>query len=211
MNFLKNLFHRNPVAEFEKISFEQYVKDWQTVFEEDHSNIDTLKVIYDSIQLPKRATDGSAGYDFISPFNFNLPLGSSITIPTGIRCKMKRNTFLMVVPRSGQGFKYRLSVVNTAGIIDSDYYGSDNEGHILIKIIYDGNEEYVNLNSYKTKREKNGLDMKTKRNTKSTPTHIRFEAGKGFAQGILLKYFIAKHDDMTEKKKRIGGHGSTDN
>ena len=75
MNFLKNLFHRNPVAEFEKISFEQYVKDWQTVFEEDHSNIDTLKVIYDSIQLPKRATDGSAGYDFISFLDITLKPG----------------------------------------------------------------------------------------------------------------------------------------
>lgn len=206
----KNLFKPKIVAEFEKVSFEQYVKDWQNIFQEDHSNIDTLRIIYDSIKLPERATDGSAGYDFITPFNFKLPLNHSITIPTGIRCKMKKNFFLMIVPRSGQGFKYRLSVVNTTGIIDSDYYGADNEGHILIKIIYDGDEKHEMLSSNRTVREKNGLFIKSKSITKNTPTHIRFEAGKGFAQGMFLKYFISKHDSNIKKQKRIGGTGSTD-
>ena len=40
---------------------------------------------------------------------------------------------LAIFPRSGLGFKYRLQLNNTVGIIDSDYFNSDNEGHILLK------------------------------------------------------------------------------
>ena len=48
---------------------------------------------------------------------------------------------LKCYPRSGLGFKYRLQLNNTVGIIDSDYYYSDNEGHIFSKITNDSNEE----------------------------------------------------------------------
>ena len=47
---------------------------------------------------------------------------------------------LKCYPRSGLGFKYRLQLNNTVGINDSDYYGSDNEGHIFAKITNDSKE-----------------------------------------------------------------------
>ena len=78
--------------------------------------------IYESIQLPRRATRGSAGYDFFSPVEFSLKPGETIKIPTGIRVEMEEDWVLQCYPRSGLGFKYRLQLNNTVGIIDSDYF-----------------------------------------------------------------------------------------
>lgn len=96
--------------------------------------------IYENISLPKRATAGSAGYDFFSPVDFQLGPGETIKIPTGIRAQMEPDWVLKIYPRSGLGFKYRLQLNNTVGIIDSDYFNSDNEGHIFIKITNDSKE-----------------------------------------------------------------------
>ena len=126
MSFLNFLF-KKPNARFEKVIFNQYVSDWIDCLESDPDSppdVDVLHTIWDGIELPKRSTDGSAGYDFTLPFGFKLKKGESITIPTGICCKMEKSEFLMIVPRSGQGFKYRVSLVNTAGIIDADYFNN---------------------------------------------------------------------------------------
>lgn len=89
---------------------------------------------YDDIILPKRATGGSAGYDFFAPCDFTLPAGGELVIETGVRVRIDEGWFLMILPRSGSGFKYGVRLANTAGIIDSDYFGADNEGHIKIKL-----------------------------------------------------------------------------
>ncbi len=54
--------------------------------------------------------------------------GETVKVPTGIRVEMEENWVLKCYPRSGLGFKYRLQLNNTVGIIDSDYFYSDNEG-----------------------------------------------------------------------------------
>lgn len=46
------------IAKFEKVSFEQFEKDWLKNFPDTND----VKAVYDSIKLPKRATTGSAGY-----------------------------------------------------------------------------------------------------------------------------------------------------
>lgn len=160
------------IAEFFKVSKEQFIKDWEDC-EGDASEI------YESIKIPARATAGSAGYDFYSTLDFELKPGETIKIPTGIRAKMEEGWVLMIFPRSGLGFKYRLQLNNTVGIIDSDYIGSDNEGHIFIKITNDSNE---------------GKTLNVKR-------------GDGFAQGIFLPFGITESDNVSEK--RNGGFGST--
>ena len=81
---------------------------------------------YEDIKLPARATRGSAGYDFYAPYDFTLAPGQWTKIPTGIRIVLDDDKFLLIAPRSGLGFKYRLQLDNTVGIIDSDYCRSDN-------------------------------------------------------------------------------------
>lgn len=129
--------------------------------------------------LPRRATVGSAGYDFFSPIPLRLAPGETVKIPTGVRCRMAEGWVLQIFPRSGLGFSYRLQLNNTVGIIDSDYYHSDNEGHIFIKITNDSNEGKV-------------LDL---------------PAGSAFAQGLFVPFGITEDDEVTAI--RNGGLGST--
>ena len=165
------------IAKFEKVSLEQFVhsvKDFLPSLNEEE-----IKVIYEQIKLPKRATKLSAGYDFYSYSKLVLKPNQTLKVPTGIRCKMDEDYVLFLAPRSSLGFKYRLQLDNTIGVIDSDYYNAKNEGHIFIKITND------------TKEEKEVLINE-------------FEA---FAQGIFLQYGITVDDDTDEE--RIGGFGST--
>ncbi len=163
------------VAKFEKVSFDQF-KAGMSDFS---LGEDELKSMYDDIKLPHRATAFSAGYDIYTPFDFTLKPGETIKVPTGIRCRINDDYALFLFPRSGLGFKYRLQLNNTVGVVDADYYGSDNEGHIFVKITNDSNENKT-------------VDLKT---------------GDAFAQGIFLQYGITEDDDATGV--RNGGFGST--
>ena len=104
-------------AKFEKVSFEQYAKDFEL-----EGNV---QEIYDAIKLPKRATKYPAGYDFYAPITITLQPNETIKIPTGIRVQMEDEFVLILCPRSGLGFKFRLQLNNTIGVIDSDYYYGD--------------------------------------------------------------------------------------
>ena len=140
---------------------------------------DWIEEIYENIKLPRRATAGSAGYDFFAPVRLILEPGETLKIPTGIRVEMDPEWVLKCYPRSGLGFKYRLQLNNTVGIIDSDYFYSDNEGHMFSKITNDTNEEKT----------------------------IDIAQGEGFMQGIFVEYGITVDDDVTDV--RNGGFGST--
>ena len=164
-------------AKFHKVSLEQFLEGWMGEFPE--SSKREAEEIYESIQLPRRATRGSAGYDFFSPVEFSLKPGETIKIPTGIRVEMEEDWVLQCYPRSGLGFKYRLQLNNTVGIIDSDYFYSDNEGHIFAKITNDSNEGKT----------------------------VTVASGTGFMQGIFLEYGITTDDDT--EGIRNGGLGST--
>ena len=120
------------MAEFEKVSYEQFKKDMNEF--KDMFTEDMMKEMYDNIKLPERSTKDSAGYDFFAPFGFRPTPHGGIKIPTGIRCKIDEGWVLKLYPRSGQGFKFGVQLYNTVGVIDGDYYYSDNEGHIMVKI-----------------------------------------------------------------------------
>lgn len=144
----------NRIAQFEKVSFEQFygaIKDMiadaniKGTYTEEQIK-ENVRKLYDEITLPERATKDSAGYDIKSPIDFELPSHTSIKIPTGIRVKMEEGWVLKVYPRSGLGFKYRLQLDNTVGVIDGDYYYSDNEGHIFLKMTNDGKERTLTVN-----------------------------------------------------------------
>lgn len=165
------------VAKFEKVSLKQFIKDWIDTF--GNKSDDIITEIYNNIKLPVRATSGSAGYDFYSPLDFILQPRQTIKIPTGVRCKIDEGWVLKCYPRSSLGFKYRLQLNNTVGIIDSDYYHSDNEGHVFLKLSNCSNEAKI----------------------------LKVRKGDGIAQGIFVEYGIT-YDDKAESV-RNGGFGST--
>ena len=165
------------IARFEKVSPRQFVADWVATFPQ--QTVEQALLAYEQIQLPQRATSGSAGYDFYAPVGFELPAGSSIKIPTGIRAIIEEGWVLTLYPRSSLGFKFRFQLDNSVGVIDSDYAHSDNEGHIFLRMTNDS-------------REGKGLRVPT---------------GAAFAQGIFLPFGITVDDDA--KGVRNGGFGST--
>lgn len=124
----------NRIAQFYKVSHDQFKRDWIDCFP------NLIIPHEDMIKLPHRATQGSAGYDFYSPLDFKLAPGEMIKFPTGIRVKIENGWVLMAFPRSGLGFKYKLQLNNTVGIIDSDYFDALNEGHIFVKLTNDGDK-----------------------------------------------------------------------
>lgn len=166
------------IAVFEKVSFEQFRKDWKKFSET--AGEEEVRAIYDAISLPKRATAGSAGYDFRAPCALSVPAGKEKLIPTGIRAKIDSGYVLILFPRSSLGFKYRFQLDNTAGIIDSDYYHADNEGHIMCKMINDSREGKT----------------------------VEIKAGDGMVQGLFLPFGITEDDYVSTE--RTGGFGSTD-
>lgn len=165
------------IAKFHKVSYEQFEGAWLDEFPK--ASREEILAVYNDLKLPKRATKGSAGYDFYTPFNIILNPGETVKIPTGIRVEMEEDWVLKLYPRSGLGFKFRLQLNNTVGIIDSDYFHSDNEGHIFAKLTNDSKEGKV----------------------------VCIEKGTGFMQGIFVEYGITTDDDAVEI--RNGGFGST--
>ena len=149
------------IARFEKVSLERFLLD---------SNGVATATDYDTVKLPKRATKGSAGYDFYAPVDFTLAPNETVKIATGIRAYMEEGWVLKIYPRSGLGFKYRLGLNNTVGIIDADYCNAPNEGHIFVKITNEG--------------------AKT----------LHVPAKNAFAQGIFAQYFLTEDDDVTTER-----------
>lgn len=173
------------IAEFEKVSFDQFKKAMMDVIADNlgamntvstDEYLDFVKECYDAIKLPKRGSKGSAGYDFTTPFGFFVRPGDSIVVPTGIRCKIDGSWMLSIYPRSGMGFKTHARLANTVGIIDSDYYYANNEGHIMVKLVAADKPIDVNI-------------------------------GDRFCQGIFTEYGLTVDDDCEEI--RTGGFGST--
>ena len=151
------------ITEFFKVSESQYNKDLKDLLNiEDDS--------YKDIKMPLRATKGSAGYDFYSPIAISLKPGQSAKIPTGIRCKIDDGYVLQIYPRSSLGFKYQMCLLNTVGIIDSDYYNADNEGHIIVGVVNRGDKD------------------------------LTINKGDRFVQGIFYKYYLAKEEENNNER-----------
>ncbi len=160
------------VRGFERISFEQWDKDNEIVPES--------KEVWESVKLPKRATENAAGYDIFSLVDFVLRPNEEIKIPLGIKIYMLSDEFFMIAPRSGMGFKYFIRLANTLGIIDSDFYNNPKtEGHCWAKL----------------------------RNEGSIPMSV--SAGDAIAQGIFQKFLLADGDTLENGNKREGGLGHT--
>ena len=149
------------IARFTHVSQAQYAEDMK-----DREGVLPLE----EIPLPRRATAGSAGYDFVSPLDVTVEPDGSALIPTGIRAEMEEGWVLLLFPRSSLGFRHSLRLANTAGVIDSDYAFAKNEGHIMVKL-------------------RNPL-----------PDPVTIGRGDRFCQGIFLPYGTAEEEDVLAKR-----------
>lgn len=164
---------------FEKISKDQFFRDFADYLDDECLDVRDGTAIYNLIKLPKRATKGSAGYDIFAPYDITISPKGTVKVPTGLRVRLDDDKFLAIYPRSGLGFKYKMQLFNSVGIVDADYSQSDNEGHIWAKFYNDS------------------PDDKT----------IVIKQGDAMCQGIIQQFFKTI-DDETDGI-RNGGMGST--
>ena len=159
-----------------KIDGKESVFNWyEYMFEPLENKIRGFEVISDEfrkhpdvdIKLPKRGSSKSARYDICTPVDIIIPPnGISDAIQTDIKAYMLDDEYLEIVPRSSIGFKKGLMLINTCGIIDSDYYNNvDNDGNIGFK--------FKNL----------------------TNETVKIKAGERILQGIFKKYLTIDNDD----------------
>lgn len=194
----------NIVAKFEKVSLEEFKRAMQETFPYYEFSDTELEYMISEVPLPIRSTKKAAGYDFFTPFGFILSPGTSIVIPTGIRCNViDESYFLMICPKSGIGCKTSIHLSNTLGIIDADYYQSDNEGHIMIKL-----EMPVDISNYSNSSFK--INTQFKSDLRLNRKKYKFYKNQKFVQGIFIPYGITTNDEEIEKEDRNGGFGSTE-
>lgn len=133
----------------------------------------------ESIEIPRRQTTLSAGYDLASIEQVTIKPGEIVFIKTGLKVKLGDNEVLLVYPRSSLGIKKQLMMSNGVGVIDADYYNNENnEGHIMIPLYHFGTKEVV------------------------------IEKGERVAQGIF-QTFLKTEDDAPLSQARQGGFGSS--
>ena len=157
-----NRFEKVSIATYAKAEYINIDEMSKEAFDEVMEDITSL---LSKLDLPTRATQFSAGYDFVSPLTYRIEPNEIIKIPTGIKVKLDYNKFLDVRIRSSMGFENKFRLINQAGVIDVDYYNNpDNEGHIFI-----------------------GLQ-----NISGSVLFI--EQGEKIAQGIISEYFITIDD-----------------
>lgn len=134
-------------------------------------------------KLPQRATAGSAGYDFYSKEAVVIPPGESHMFYLDICVMMFTDNVLHIYPRSGNGVKYGITIKNTTGVIDPDYYHNpDNDGNIGICLENRGSEPFV------------------------------VNVGDRIAQGVFTRFYITDDDRFLKgyrNEGRKGGYGST--
>lgn len=164
---------------FEKISKEQFFRDFAEYLEDECLDVRDATAIYNMIKLPERATVGSAGYDIFAPYDITICPKETVKVPTGIRVRLDEDKFLAIYPRSGLGFKYKMQLFNSVGIIDNDFYFSDNEGHIWCKFFNDSPDDKI----------------------------IEIRQGTAMCQGIIQQFFKTADDRVDSI--RNGGFGST--
>ena len=160
-----------------------------------------IELLHDDAQPPRRATEGSAGYDLFAYVNKRtvdcsdgvrrwsiiaeatqsesrvvLPAGAMALIPLGFKARLPNGYEAQIRPRSGAAFKKGLGIPNAPGTVDSDF---PDEWRVIV------------------------------RNTTEHPLEIVH--GERIAQMVLQRYevlaFVAGHVGVSTE--RVGGFGST--
>ena len=124
-----------------------------------------------NVELPKRKTKKSAGYDFFAVEDFTLYPSTLCIIPTGVKAYMEDDEVLYLHIRSSVAFKRGVRMLNSIGVIDADFVDNpDNEGEISLGLL-SHNDDIVHI-----------------------------QKGERIAQGVFHKFLITDDDDAKSKR-----------
>jgi dUTP pyrophosphatase len=85
-----------------------------------------VKKVRENAKIPTRATSGSAGLDLYACIDepITLSKGEKALIPTGIAIGLDDPHYAAFIhSRSGLAIKHGLALLNSVGVVDSDYRG----------------------------------------------------------------------------------------
>ena len=160
-----------------------------------------IELLHDDAEPPRRATQGSAGYDLVAYLKgrtvdcsdgcrqwkapaesdgrlvrITLAAGAMALIPLGFKARLPNGYEAQIRPRSGAAFKKGLGIPNAPGTIDSDF---PDEWRVIVK------------------------------NTTEQPLEVVH--GERIAQMVLHKYEVLPFivGDVVVSTDRVGGFGST--
>lgn len=100
-----------------------------------------IKKVKENAKIPERATSGSAGVDLCACIDEPITLGGGETaiVPTGIAIALPSAEYgAFVFPRSGIAVKHGIGLLNSVGVIDSDY-----RGEIMVGLINQIDKPYT--------------------------------------------------------------------
>ena len=124
---------------FEKVEYDKFASDmrkWYPLLKDARDSY--MAKILAAVQIPCRGTKGSAGYDFRLPIPVTIPSGGKVVVPSGIRAVFSEDEMdtwhLQVYVRSSTGIRKETDIPNGTGIVDADYYLSENGGDILLAL-----------------------------------------------------------------------------
>ena len=97
------------------------------------------------IHLPVRGTKHAAGYDIEAAEDIVIPIYEKVIkptlVPTGLKAYCMDDECIFLLNRSS-GPKKGFVLANSVGLVDSDYYGNENnDGHIYFAFFNCGKEE----------------------------------------------------------------------
>ena len=159
----------------------------------------TVELLHDDARAPRRATEGSAGYDLCAYVrtrsikcsdgqstwtedpvhaveSFTLAPGVTALVPLGFKARLPMGVEAQIRPRSGTTFKKGLAIPNAPGTIDSDF---PDEWMVLVK--------------------------------NPTTAPVRIDHGERIAQMVLAKFEVLAIEpgSVSVTTDRVGGFGST--
>lgn len=124
-----------------------------------------------NVELPKRKTKKSAGYDFFAVEDFTLYPNKLCIVPTGVKAYMEDDEVLYLHIRSSVAFKRGVRMLNSIGVIDADFVDNpDNEGEISLGLL-SHNDDIVHI-----------------------------QKGERIAQGVFHKFLITDDDNAEGKR-----------
>ena len=99
-----------------------------------------IKKLSEKAVVPVRATEGSAGMDLCACIEEGITLkgGETALIPTGIAAEIPKGFGLFIFPRSGLSIKHGIGLLNSVGVVDSDY-----RGEIMVGLQNAGQEAFT--------------------------------------------------------------------
>lgn len=99
-----------------------------------------IKKVRENTKIPTRGTKGAAGFDLYACIAEPLTLkkGDTALIPTGIAIAVPEGYAAFIHSRSGLSIKRGICLLNSVGVIDSDY-----RGEICVGVIKATDEPYT--------------------------------------------------------------------